>query len=86
VNLAAAESNTTPMALEQLEQLGLRLGQNLTRAERLNQIRQQRDTELEGRQKIWRWLIVGALGVLVLETWWAGRASRQIAQQMELAT
>jgi hypothetical protein len=44
------------------------------------------NTELESRQKIWRWLIVGALGVLVLETWWAGRASRQIAQQMELAT
>ena len=79
VNLAAGESNTAPLEMEQLEQLGVRLSASLTRAERLSQIRQQRDTELESRQKLWRWIIVGALGVLVLETWWAGRAARQIA-------
>jgi hypothetical protein len=32
--------------------------------------------ELESRQKVWRWLIFGALGVVVLETWVAGRLSR----------
>lgn len=83
VNLAAAESNTAPLELEQLEQLGVRLGADLTRTERLSRIRQQRDTELEGRQKIWRWLIVGTLGVLVLETWWAGRAARQVEKSTE---
>jgi hypothetical protein len=36
---------------------------------------------LENRQKLWRWLIVGVLAVLVLETALAGRlAHRTMAQ------
>jgi hypothetical protein len=80
VNLASAESNTAPLELEQLEQLGVKSAASLTRAQRLDRERQERDTELESRQKLWRWLLVGALGVLVVETFWAGRAARQIAQ------
>ena len=34
---------------------------------------------------MWRWLLVSALGVLILETFWAGRATRQIDKQMEIA-
>lgn len=83
VNVAAAESNTAPLDLEQLEQLGVPLGQNVSRAKRAEQLRQQRDIELESRQKVWRWLIVAALGVLILETWLAGRAARQIRQTTE---
>lgn len=78
VNLAAAESNTAPLELEQLEQRGVQMGVSLTRAERTERIRQQRDTELESRQKVWRWLIVAAVGILIVETWWAGRAERKI--------
>ena len=78
VNLAATESNTTPLAMDQLEQLGVKLGTSVTRAERLNRIRQQRDTELESRQKIWRWLVVAAICGLIAETWWAGRAAQQL--------
>jgi aerotolerance regulator-like protein/VWA domain-containing protein len=85
VNLAAMESNTAPLELEQLEQLGVKTGAALSRQERLERIRQERDTELEGRQKFWRWLLVGALGVLVLETFWAGRAARQITKAELLA-
>ncbi len=58
----------------------MRFGSGLTRAERIERVRQQRDTELEGRQKVWHWLIAAALAVLVLETWWAGRAERKIVQ------
>jgi hypothetical protein len=83
VNLAASESDTAPLDVERLEQLGVRFGTDLTRDERLARIRQQRDTELEGRQKVWRWLIVGVLGVLIVETWWAGRAARQIEKPTE---
>ena len=36
-----------------------------------------RDVELEGRQKIWRWLIALALVVIVVETAWAARHSRR---------
>jgi hypothetical protein len=75
VNLAASESDTAPMQLEQLEQLGVRQATALTRAERLSRIRQQRDTELESRQKVWRWLLVGCLLLLIGETLWAGRAA-----------
>ena len=78
VNLAASESNTAPLDLEQLTQRGVRFGAAPTRAERLDWIRQQRDSELESRQKVWRWLIVAALATLILETWLAGRAERQV--------
>jgi hypothetical protein len=81
--LPASESNTAPLELEQLEQLGVKFGTALTASERLDRVRQERDTELESRQKIWRWLVVGALGTLILETWWAGRASRQTATSLE---
>jgi hypothetical protein len=83
VNVAAAESNTAPLELEQLEQWGVKLGTSLTRAERIDRVRQQRDTELESRQKLWRWLIVGALGILIVETWWAARAARQTTAATE---
>lgn len=85
VNLAAAESNTAPLDLEQLEQLGVRFGTELTRAERIERQRQQRDVELESRQKVWRWLIVGALVLVILETLLAGRAARQTAAAVNLA-
>ena len=78
VNLAASESNTAPLEIDQLQQLGVRLSASLTRAQRLSEMRQKRDTELESQQKLWRWIIVGTLGVLVFETFWAGRAARQI--------
>lgn len=80
VNLGAAESNTAPLELEQLEQAGVRLGASQSRAERLDRVRQQRDTELEGQQKIWRWLLVLAIGTLILETYLAGLAKRQVEQ------
>ena len=74
VNLSPAESKTTPLALEDLEQHGVHLGH---RAEEEDRRRQLRDLELEGRQKLWRWLVAGALGVLILETWLAGYVGRR---------
>ena len=84
VNLAAAESKTDPMDLESLEQLGVRLSADVSRQQRAEQVRQQRDTELESRQHLWRWLIVEAMLLLVLETWLAGRAVGKL--QSELST
>ncbi len=75
VNLAAAESKTAPLDVEELSQRGVRLGAELTRAELAEQRRQMRDVELENRQKLWRWLIVAALVVLIVETWLAGYLS-----------
>jgi hypothetical protein len=86
VNVAASESDTTPLPIEQLEQLGLKVGQTATQVERLHRERQRRDTELESRQQFWRWLMVGCLTVLILETWWAARASQAANTQTPAPT
>jgi hypothetical protein len=86
VNLAVTESQTAPLDLEQLEQAGVRMGAEVTSAERVARVRQQRDTELEGRQKIWRWLIVAAIGTLIVESLLAGRAERQIRAAAQSST
>jgi len=40
--------------------------------------------ELENRQKLWRWLIIGALIVIMAETWLAGRLSRTATLEAEV--
>ncbi|HWB09442.1 MAG TPA: BatA domain-containing protein [Pirellulales bacterium] len=82
VNLESSESNTAPMEPERLEQLGVRFASQLTRDQRAEQLRQQRDTELESHQQLWRWLLVGALGLLLLETWLAGRSAERLQAEL----
>jgi hypothetical protein len=80
VNVPAAESKTAPLAIEELEQLGVRLAghqRSISPEQAAAERRQLLAVELEGRQKLWRWLIAAALGGLVLEIWMAGRASRR---------
>ena len=78
VNLSDLESQTTPLEIEQLERRGVPLGSVPPQTERLERLRQLRDQELESRQKLWRWLLVGALGLVILETWWAGRSEQAL--------
>jgi hypothetical protein len=87
VNLDPAESKTSPMAVETLEQYGCRLSNpSRSRVDR-EQLRQMHNAELEGRQKLWRWLILAALGVLIVETWLAGRLQRpRLAHAEALST
>ncbi len=87
VNLDPQESRTTPLPVETLEQWGAQLTSEEKRTVKANQERQLRNVELEGRQKIWQWLIVAVLTVLIAETWLAGRLSRPSLNQAEaLAT
>ena len=74
VNLDPLESKTAPLGVETLERLGVRLASGPAR-EVLDRehLRQLQNAELEGRQKLWRALILAAIGVLILETWLAGR-------------
>ena len=79
VNLDAGESRTAPLALEELERLRLPLkapSPELAKQEEKKRLRLQA-AELEQQQKLWRWLIVAALVVLVLETWLAGWLTRR---------
>lgn len=78
VNLDPAEGRTVPIAADELERLGVPMTPPVsvalapgTREARL------RNAELEERQKLWRWFIVGALGLVLVETWLAGLTARR---------
>ena len=66
------------MADDELERLGVPMrGVELTAAATAHKERREREAELEGRQKLWRWLILGALVVLGLESVVAGLLTRR---------
>jgi hypothetical protein len=79
VNLDWAESRTAPLPIEELERLRLPLKVNAPEFVRKEAQRRVRlhEAELEQRQKVWRWLLVSALVVLVLETALAGWITRR---------
>jgi hypothetical protein len=79
VNIAPEESRTAPLAMEQLEQLGvpLRVQPVATPAQIARREAQLKATELESHQKLWRWLIAATLVILIIETWVAARLSRR---------
>jgi hypothetical protein len=77
VNLEPAETRTGPMAPDDLERLGVPLRAEIAEASSSGQpARQRHEAEIEGRQKLWRWLILGALVLLGVESWLAGRLTR----------
>jgi hypothetical protein len=79
VNLDPAESATAPMPPESLERVGLR-GAPSGAAAPLAQTRESSFAAgLERDQRLWRWLLVAVLGVLLVETVVASRASRRTA-------
>ena len=80
VNLAPEESKTGPIPVEELQRLGLPLKVPVAdQARQLEQKKKLQNVELEARQKLWRWLIVAAVVVLMVETWLAGRLTRRAA-------
>lgn len=86
VNLDPTESRTTPLEPDDFERLGVPM------ARAADRVRDQaaRDApapaaEAESRQKLWRWFLVAALAVLLLETVLAGRAARRATTPAEAA-
>ena len=78
VNLPPDESRTAPLASEAFEQWGATLGASPAAAQAATaRAMQLRLFEQEGRQKLWRWVILGTLGLLAIETALAGRLARQ---------
>ncbi|QDT89429.1 vWA domain-containing protein [Gimesia algae] len=83
VNLDINESKTAPLPVEQLEALGVKLIQagesTVKETKSVDLQRQALVRELEQKQKLWRWLILGALALLGLETllakWFADKTS-----------
>jgi hypothetical protein len=77
VNVDPLESKTAPLHVEVLEQFGCRLANHAPKKLDREQIRQMYNMELENRQKLWRVLILAAIGVLIVETLLAGRSRQQ---------
>ena len=74
VNLPVAESRTAPMSVEELEVLGVSLGQSSNVPIELVRQASRRSSfvELESEQKLWRWALAALLAVALIETWLAG--------------
>lgn len=88
VNLADSESETDPLGDEELERLGVSLGRSVSSDLVAQAQRQLRDGELEGQQGLWRWLLVGVMGLLAAETLvggWIGRGRRSSAGRTGLS-
>jgi hypothetical protein len=86
VNLDPLESKTSPFSLETLEQLGCRLANHRPNDVDPQRLRQMQNMELEGRQKLWRWLIVAAIGTLIVETLLAGKSRKPRPIPVEAST
>lgn len=78
VNLAPAESRLDPLDRAKLAALGVPLEKttNAPGAKTAADPGIAKATELESRQKLWRWLIATAVAVLLIETLIAARLSR----------
>jgi len=82
VNLDPAESRTLPLSVDELERMGAPVSrQGPAAAYEVRRKIRLENAELESRQKLWRWFAVTALGVLLFETWLAGRTGRRLAVQ-----
>jgi len=78
VNVDRAESITATIPVENLEALAVKIGEQKTASAELAQMRQMRDRDIEDRQKVWKWLILGAIVLLIAETWLASRTESQM--------
>ncbi|MEO1994652.1 MAG: BatA domain-containing protein [Planctomycetaceae bacterium] len=76
VNLQASESDTRVLPVEALEERGVLLGVQATPKDMAEHARQMRDLELEDQQRVWQWLVVALICVLIAETWLAGHVER----------
>ncbi len=81
VNLDPSESQTATMPVDQVSALGVEVGTHSTTDQEVEQQRQLLDFELENRQKLWKWLILGAIGLIMAESWLAGRTDRMSRKQ-----
>ncbi|HOX02444.1 MAG TPA: BatA domain-containing protein [Candidatus Paceibacterota bacterium] len=77
VNLAPAESRTTAIPAGEIERLGPPAPAAAKAAGSVVRQVAAEAAEVEGRQKVWRWLLAAALATVVFESWWAGRAVRR---------
>lgn len=81
VNIDPIESRTAPLASDEFEKLGVPVAQAGEAKIETRRQAQLQNAELENRQKLWRWVLLGTICVLLVETWLAGRTSRTVSVQ-----
>lgn len=85
VNLDPNEVRTAPLALEDLERLGVPAKSAAQHADATAKaVQLQTGLAAENRQKLWRWAIAAAVIVLLIETALAGRAARRDGRAEEV--
>lgn len=86
VNLDPVESRTWPLDPDDFERLGVPMARTAERArDRAAREAPAPAAEAESRQKLWRWFLMAALAVLLVETVLAGRAARRTTTPAETA-
>ncbi|MCA9077669.1 MAG: BatA domain-containing protein [Planctomycetaceae bacterium] len=77
VNIASTESGTSLLSVNALRAAGVPMDLDETDATTSPEVqRQLHNSELESRQKLWRWIIVAAILILFAETVFASRLTR----------
>ena len=77
VNLSPDESRTSPMFMDEFKRLGLPLDES-GNAANVKSAAIAGAIDLENKQKLWRWILLAVVLVLLVETIVAGRLSRQV--------
>ena len=81
VNSDPLESRTAPLGLDELRALGVPLLDADAVPESTEEKRQLQARELESRQRIWQWVILAGVLILLVETWLAGRLAQAGTQE-----
>jgi hypothetical protein len=76
-NLDPLESRTTRVSNAELKTFGIPLERLNSSEEKAEQKRMLQARELESEQRVWQWLIVAGVLILLFETWLAGRMAQQ---------
>lgn len=78
VNMPVQECRTAPISLDDFEQFGITLeGSSGILAQQTQQTRRHSSlVDMEYQQKLWRWLLIALVAVLIAETWLAGWLTR----------
>ena len=79
INVDPRESRTAPIAADEFERLGVPSGPAAPSSAAISRQVNLKNTDLESRQKLWRWCIIATLTLLLFESWLAGRTARRTA-------
>ncbi len=80
VNVAPSESQLEPMPQDRLQGLGVVLGTQPTREAQLASLQRLQDAEFEDRQKLWKYLVLAAIVLSLLELIISGIKTRNPMQ------